>query len=275
MLTRRIPSTGEQLPIVGIGTYKGFDVGPREPRTGVSDVLRTLYAAGGSVIDSSPMYGRAEEVAGDLITEQGAREKTFLATKVWVEGRNAGIEQMTRSMKLLRCEKVDLMQIHNLVDWRTHLATLRAWKQEGRIRYLGVTHYNASAYKDLENIMRSESLDFVQLNYSLDERQAEERLLPLAADRGIAILANCPFGQGRLHRKRDGKTIPAWAREAGCESWSEILLKFTLSQKAVTCTIPGTRNAEHMAENCRAGDGALFDKPVIKQLVEYWSEVGP
>src|SRR5665213_306574 len=165
MLTRPIPSTGEQLPVIGIGTYKGFDVGSsREARAGVSEVVRTLYSAGGSVVDSSPMYGRAEEVAGDLVAEQSAREKTFVATKVWIEGRSAGIEQMKRSMKLLRCTQIDLMQIHNLVDWRTHLATLRAWKAEGRIRYLGITHYNDSAYAELEKIMRGESLDFVQLN---------------------------------------------------------------------------------------------------------------
>jgi diketogulonate reductase-like aldo/keto reductase len=162
------------------------------------------------------------------------------------------------------------MQIHNLLDWRTHLATLRAWKAEGLIRYLGITHYNASAYADLEKIMRAESLDFVQLNYSLDERQAEQRLLPLAAERGIAVLANRPFGQGSLHRGLRGKALPAWARDTGCESWSEILLKFTLSQEAVTCAIPGTGNAEHMAENCRAGDGPMLDESISKKLIEYW-----
>jgi diketogulonate reductase-like aldo/keto reductase len=272
MLKRTIPSTGEQLPIIGIGTYKGFDVGSgRDARAEVGGVLQSLYSAGGSVIDSSPMYGRAEEVAGDLITEQNAREKTFIATKVWTEGRSAGVEQMKRSMKLLRCIQTDLMQIHNLLDWRTHLATLRTWKEEGLIRYLGITHYSASAYADLEKIMRAEALDFVQLNYSLDEREAEERLLPLALDRGIAILANRPFGQGSLHRGLRGKLLPAWVREAGCESWSELLLKFTLSQKAVTCAIPGTGNAEHMVENCRAGDGPMLDESILKKLVEYWA----
>jgi diketogulonate reductase-like aldo/keto reductase len=271
MLTRPIPSTGEQLPVIGIGTYKGFDVGSnREARVKVGEVLRTLYSQGGSVVDSSPMYGRAEEVAGDLIAGQNAREKTFIATKVWTEGRSAGIDQMKRSMKLLRVEQIDLMQIHNLVDWRTHLATLRAWKEEGRIRYLGITHYASSAYADMEKIIRAESLDFVQLNYSLDERQAEQRLLPLAEERGIAVLANRPFGQGSLHKGLHGKPLPAWAREFGCESWPEILLKFTLSQKAVTCAIPGTGNPQHMAENCRAGDGPLLDASLVKKLVDYW-----
>jgi diketogulonate reductase-like aldo/keto reductase len=271
MLTRPIPSTGEQLPVIGIGTYKGFDVGSnRNALAKLGDVLRTLYSQGGSVVDSSPMYGRAEAVAGDLIAEQNAREKTFVATKVWTEERSAGIDQMKRSMKLLRCEQIDLMQIHNLIDWRTHMATLRAWKEEGHIRYLGITHYTASAYADLEQIMRDESLDFVQLNYSLDERQADQRLLPLAAERGIAVLANRPFGQGSLHRALRGKPVPAWVREAGYESWSEILLKFTLAHKAVTCAIPGTGNPEHMAENCRAGEGPELDGTLVKKLVEYW-----
>jgi diketogulonate reductase-like aldo/keto reductase len=274
MRTRTIHSTGEQLPIIGIGTYKGFDVGSgREARAEVGEVLRTLYSAGGSVVDSSPMYGRAEEVAGDLIAEQNTREKTFIATKVWTEGRSAGIAQMKRSMKMLRCTQLDLMQIHNLVDWRTHLTTLRAWKGEGLIRYLGITHYSASAYAELEKIMRAETLDFVQLNYSLNEREAEQRLLPLALDRGIAILANRPFGQGSLHRGLCGKALPTWAREAGCESWSELLLKFTLSHKAVTCAIPGTGNAEHMAENCRAGEGDALDDTSLKKLIEYWEEL--
>jgi diketogulonate reductase-like aldo/keto reductase len=271
MLTRPIPSTGELLPVIGIGTYKGFDVGSnRDARAKLGDVLRTLYSQGGSVVDSSPMYGRAEEVAGELIAEQHAREKTFVATKVWTEGRGAGIDQMKRSMKLLRSEPIDLMQIHNLVDWRTHLSTLRAWKEEGRIRYLGVTHYTATAYADLEKIMRAEPLDFVQLNYSLDERQAEQRLLPFAAERGIAVLANRPFGQGSLHKALRGKPLPQWLREAGCESWSEALLKFTLAQKAVTCAIPGTGNPQHMAENCRAGDGPMLDSSIVKKLTDYW-----
>lgn len=273
MRTRPIPSTGEQIPVIGIGTYKGFDVGSgREARAKVGEVLHTLYSAGGTVVDSSPMYGRAEEVAGDVIATQDARKKTFVATKVWTEGRDAGVEQMKRSMKLLRCTQIDLMQIHNLVDWRTHLTTLRAWKDQGLIRYLGITHYSASAYADLEQIMRAEALDFVQLNYSLDERQAAQRLLPLAAQRGIAVLANRPFGQGSLHRGLRDKPLPAWAREVGCESWSELLLKFTLSQEAVTCAIPGTGNPAHMAENCRAGEGPMLDASVIQRLIQFWSQ---
>jgi diketogulonate reductase-like aldo/keto reductase len=270
MLTRTIPSSGETLPVIGIGTYKGFDVSSSsKERAALGDVLRTLFSQGGSVLDSSPMYGRAEGVAGKLLAAQHAREKAFVATKVWTEGRSSGIDQMNRSMKLLRCERIDLMQIHNLVDWRTHLATLRAWKEEGRIRYLGITHYSSSAYGEMEKIMRAEALDFVQLNYSLDDREAERRLLPLAAERGMAVLVNLPFGQGRLFRTLRGKPVPAWIQEAGCATWSQILLKFTLAQKAVTCVIPGTANPHHMAENCLAGDGAMLEESLVRKLAAF------
>ncbi len=268
MLTRKIPSSGEALPVIGLGTYKGFDVGSgSKERAVLGEVLRTLFSQGGTVLDSSPMYGRAEEVAGELLAAQHAREKAFVATKVWTEGWSSGIDQMNRSMKLLRCERIDLIQIHNLVDWRTHLATLRAWKDEGRIRYLGITHYSSSAYGEMEKIMRAEALDFVQLNYSLDEREAERRLLPLAAERGMAVLVNLPFGQGRLFRTLRGKPVPPWMQEAGCETWSQVLLKFTLANKAVTCVIPGTGNSKHMEENCRAGEGSMLEEPLVRKLV--------
>ncbi len=270
MLTRTIPSYGEALPVIGIGTYKGFDAGPSgEERAALAGVLGALFSCGGSVLDSSPMYGRAERVAGELLAGQHAREKTFVATKVWTEGRGAGIDQMNRSMKLLRSERIDLMQIHNLVDWRTHLATLREWKEKQLIRYLGVTHYSSSAYGEMEKIMRAEPLDFVQLNYSLDDREAERRLLPLAAERGVAVLVNLPFGQGRLFRTLRGKPVPPWLQEAGCEAWSQALLKFTLAHKAVTCVIPGTGNPDHMAENCRAGDGLMLEESVVRKLVAF------
>jgi aryl-alcohol dehydrogenase-like predicted oxidoreductase len=192
MLTRKIPSSGEALPAIGLGTYKGFDASLQgDERPKLTDVLKALFSAGGSVIDSSPMYGRAEGVAGELLSSLRSLDKAFVATKVWTQGREAGIEQMKRSMNLLRRDRLDLMQIHNLVDWRTHLGTLRAWKEDGRIRYLGITHYSSSAYAEMEKIMRGEALDFVQVNYSLDEREAERRLLPLAMERGIAVLVKC------------------------------------------------------------------------------------
>jgi diketogulonate reductase-like aldo/keto reductase len=274
MLTRIIPSTGEGLPVIGVGTYKGFDIpSAGSVHAAVGEVLRTLLSLGGSVVDSSPMYGRAEGVAGERLAEPGVHQKVFIATKVWTEGRAAGIDQMNRSMKLLRCERIDLMQVHNLVDWRTHLATLRAWKEEGRIRYLGITHYTSSAYVQMEKIMRAEALDFVQLNYSLDEREAEERLLPLAAERRVAVLVNLPFGQGRLFRTLRGKPVPQWLVDAGCETWSEALLKFVIAHPAVTCVIPGTGNPKHMAENCRAGTGAMLDEAVRGKLIEHWNSL--
>jgi len=271
MLTRPIPSSGESLPVIGIGTYKGFDIGSSgKERASVGGVLSTLFSQGGSVVDSSPMYGKAEEVAGDLLAAQDSRKRAFVATKVWTEGRQSGIDQMNRSMKLLQCDHLDLMQVHNLVDWRTHLATLRSWKEEGRIRYLGITHYSSSAYAEMEKIMRAEALDFVQLNYSLDDRAAEQRLLPLAAERGIAVLVNLPFGQGRLFKSLRGSPLPAWLQEAGCETWSQALLKFALAHKAVTCVIPGTGNPDHMSENCRAGLGEMMQESMVKKLASLW-----
>lgn len=271
MLTRIIPSTGEELPVIGIGTYRGFDVSPSSlDRTALDGVLGALFSAGGSVLDSSPMYGRAEEVSGELLAGRRARDKVFLATKVWTTGRQSGIDQMNRSLKLLRAERLDLMQIHNLVDWRTHLATLRAWKEEGRIRYLGITHYSSSAYAEMEKIMRAEALDFVQLNYSLDEREAARRLLPLAAERGVAVLVNLPFGQGRLLKTLRGKPVPEWLRAAGCGTWPQALLKFSLAHEAVTCVIPGTGNPAHMLENCGAGEGPALEPLVLQKLIAYW-----
>lgn len=274
MLTRTIPSSGEALPVIGLGTYRGFDVGSRsKEKAALDEVLRSLLSKSGSVLDSSPMYGRAEEIAGELIAGQQVREKVFVATKVWTQGRAAGIKQMEQSMKWLRCERIDLMQIHNLVDWRTHLATLRTWKEQGRIRYLGITHYSSSAYGEMEKIMRAEALDFVQLNYSIVDREAERRLLPLAAERGVAVLVNLPFGQGSLFRTLQGKPIPTWMRDAGCETWSQVLLRFVLSHEAVTCVIPGTGNPAHMADNCKAGLLPMLDDAARKKLVAYWESL--
>lgn len=271
MYARPIPSTGEQLPVIGCGTWQTFDVGAtKEERAPLLDVLRVLFAAGGSVIDSSPMYGRSEQVVGDLLTELQAQDKAFVATKVWTTGREDGIQQMRRSMQLLQDDRIELMQIHNLLDWRTHLKTLRAWKAEGRIRYLGITHYTASAFDDLEAIMRAEKLDFVQINYSLEDRAAEKRLLPLAADRGIAVLVNQPFGGGGLLRRLANVPLPSWADEIECESWAQILLKYIVGHPAVTCAIPGTSRPAHMTDNCRAGMGVLPDEAMRKRMVAWW-----
>jgi aryl-alcohol dehydrogenase-like predicted oxidoreductase len=271
MQTRKIPSSGAALPVIGCGTWRTFDAGPTPgERAPLTEVLRTLFDAGGSVIDSSPMYGRAEAVTGDLLTAMKAQDKAFVATKVWTRGREAGIRQMQNSFALLQRERIELMQVHNLVDWRTQLATLRAWKAEKRIRYLGVTHYTESAHAELEAVMRSEALDFVQLNYSLDDRAAARRLLPLAAERGIAVLVNQPFGGGELLRALRGRPLPLWAADIGCESWAQILLKFCLAHPAVTCVIPGTSRPEHMADNVRAGFGALPDAATRAKIAALW-----
>ena len=256
--TRPIPATGEALPIIGCGTYVGFDVAPGSAEyQRLPGVLQALFGAGGAVIDSSPMYGRAEAVTGELLAAAGSRGKAFVATKVWTRGRAEGIRQMEESLRRLQVERLDLMQIHNLVDWQTHLATLREWKAAGRVRYLGVTHYTAGAYDALEAVMRAEPLDFVQINYSADEREAERRILPLAAERGMAVIINRPFGGGGLLRRLRDRPLPAWATDIGATSWAQVLLKFVLSHPAVTCAIPGTSRPEHMADNALAGTGVI------------------
>jgi diketogulonate reductase-like aldo/keto reductase len=261
MNTRPIPSTQEALPVVGCGTWIGFDQRPgSDEYKRLPGVLEALFAAGGKVIDSSPMYGRSEETTGELLAASKQREnKAFLATKVWTSGREAGIAQMEQSFARLRTERMDLMQVHNLMDWKTHLATLRGWKEKGRVRYIGITHYTASAYDEVEAVLRAEKLDFLQINYSIDAREAEQRLLPLAAERGVAVIVNMPFGGGGLLRRLRDKPLPAWTAEIGCTSWAQVLLKFVLSHPAVTCTIPGTSRAEHMADNAAAGAGSFPD----------------
>lgn len=258
MHMRAIPSTGRQLPVIGCGTWLGFDVGGSpQDKPQRAEVLAALFGAGGAVVDSSPMYGSAEAVVGELLLAGGSRDKAFLATKVWTRGRQAGIDQMERSMALLRTTHIELMQVHNLVDWRTHLATLREWKAAGRVCYIGVTHYTESGYAELAQVMRAEALDFVQFNYSVGSRGAERTLLPLAAERGIAVLVNLPFGGGKVLRALREKPLPAWAGEIGCTSWNQLLLKFVLSQPAVTCVIPGTSKPDHMRDNTLAGEGEL------------------
>jgi diketogulonate reductase-like aldo/keto reductase len=259
MQTRAIPGTGEALGVIGCGTYRGFDVGSGDAADRLPGVLDALLAAGGSVVDSSPMYGRAEAVTGRLLEEAGTRPRAFVATKVWTQGRAAGIRQMEQSLRLLRTDRVDLMQVHNLVDWQTHLDTLRGWRADGRTRYVGVTHYHAGAHAELEAVIARERVDFVQLDYSLEDRAAEDRLLPLAADRGIAVIANVPFGGGSLLRRLSRKPLPAFADAIGCGSWGQLLLKFVVGHPAVTCAIPGTGDPAHMADNAAAGTGDLAE----------------
>jgi diketogulonate reductase-like aldo/keto reductase len=257
---RRIPSTGEQLPVIGLGTWQTFDVGTGQAeRAPLAEVLSAFAALGGRLIDSSPMYGRSEEVAGDLASTLGLRDKLFVATKVWTQGRTAGIRQMEDSMRKLRARPIDLMQVHNLLDVQTHLATLRDWKKQGLVRYIGITHYTAGSHAEVARVLQSETVDFVQINYSVGEREAEQRLLPLAQERGVAVIANRPFAGGEVIRRLRDRPLPSWAAEIDCSSWAQILLKFVVSHPAVTCAIPATSKLAHLQDNMRAGSGRLPD----------------
>ncbi|MGH7116715.1 MAG: aldo/keto reductase [Stellaceae bacterium] len=272
MLSRPIPSSGEMMPVIGLGTWPVFDIGAGEAaRAPLREVVRRLRDAGGRIIDSSPMYGRAEAVAGDLLADLEARPSTFLATKVWTTGRDSGVEQMRRSADLLRSAVVDLMQIHNLVDWRAHLATLRRMKEEGRIRYIGITHYTDRALADLARILQDEpGIDFVQCGYSLAARAAERELLPVAMARGVAVIVNQPLGQGGLVRRVRGRTLPNWVQDFDCASWAQLLLKYILAEPAVTCVIPATRDPEHMADDLGAGFGRLPDADQRRRIRALW-----
>ena len=268
MLSRPIPRSGEQLPVVGVGTWQTFDPPEQTPAVlaELEATLRVLVDAGGRVIDSSPMYGQSQRVAGTLSEKLGINSTLFVATKVWTSGEQAGIAQMNASMRELQRTKIDLMQVHNLVDWRTHLATLRRWKEEGRIRYLGVTHYQASAFDELERIVTRERIDFVQLPYSVGYRGAERRLLPAAASAGVAVLVNRPFEGGSLFRNALGTALPESVR-AWAASWPQAFLKFVLAHPAVTCVIPGTGNPRHMRDNVQAGVGRLPTEREREELV--------
>jgi aryl-alcohol dehydrogenase-like predicted oxidoreductase len=269
MIARTIPRTGEALPAIGLGTWQTFDVGASaRERDPLAEVLRRFLAAGGRVIDSSPMYGQAEQVTGDTIDAIGAAGKPFLATKVWTSGKDAGRQQIERSFTRMRTKKLDLLQVHNLLDWQTHLPYLRELKQAGRVRYVGITHHAHGAFADLEKLLRAEKLDFVQLPYSMADRAAEARLLPAAAETGTAVLVMRPFEEGALFRKVKGRALPAWAKDIDCSSWAQVFLKFILGHPAVTCPIPATSNPEHLADNVLAGRGRLPDEALRKRMVE-------
>lgn len=270
MSTRRIPRTGEALPMVGVGTWQTFDVPHGAPEAKeLKEVLRLLAGHGGSVIDSSPMYGEAERVAGNLTAELRLRDKLFFATKVWTRGREAGIRQMEQSLRLMRTQRMDLMQVHNLLDVETHAKTLREWKDAGRVRYIGITHYHSGAYGDLERWIKTRQFDFVQVNYSMAEREAEARLLPLCADTATAVIANRPFAGADLFARVKGKPLPAWAAEFDCASWGQFFLKWILGHPAMTCVIPGTRRTAHLVDNVQAGMGKLPDAATRRRMVEY------
>jgi diketogulonate reductase-like aldo/keto reductase len=275
LLSRAVPSSGERLPVVGLGTWQTFDVGAAvSERAPLVEVLREFVALGGRVIDSSPMYGRSEEVAGELMRSVGARESMFVATKVWTRGKAAGIAQMLASIEKLGAKKgkaLDLMQVHNLVDVETHLGTLAAWKREGLIRYVGITHYTEGAYNEVATLIEKQKLgaiDFLQINYSVAEPSAAKRLLPLAAKRGIAVIINRPFAGGELLRRLRDVPLPAVAKDIGATSWAQLLLKYVLSHPAVTCAIPATSKITHLRDNMAAMADPLPNEKQRAQIVE-------
>lgn len=273
-ITRAIPATGEPVPVIGMGTWRTFNVG-RDPELldQRAQVLEAFFRHGGSVIDSSPMYGTAEAVLGRLLPRLDAYGQTFAATKVWTSGKEAGREQMAESRRLWGVERFDLMQVHNLLDWQTHLDTLKQMKADGEIRYIGITTSHGRRLSEFEDIMAREPLDFVQLTYNIVDRWAENRLLPLARERGIAVIANRPFQGGRLFPRFQAEPLPAWAEEAGCRNWAEFFLKFIVSHPAMTCAIPATTSVEHMNENMGAQFGRLPDEGQRRQMAAYVREL--
>ena len=270
-MTRKIPSTGEDLPAVGLGTWQVFDAGnDAAARAPLRETLAAFAKAGGRMIDSSPMYGSAESVAGDLVAELALRDKLFVATKVWTRGREDGIREMERSFQRLKVKQMDLMQVHNLLDVDVHTKTLLDWKAKNRIRYLGITHYTASAHAEVERQLNKQKYDFLQINYSLAERDAEKRLLPYCLQNNIAVIANRPFAEGAMFRRVRGKPLPPWAADVGAASWAQFFLKWIVGHPAITCAIPGTGKPEHVADNTAAGFGVLPDEPMRKRMAEYY-----
>jgi aryl-alcohol dehydrogenase-like predicted oxidoreductase len=272
MLTRPIPSTGEEVPVVGLGTAQVFNVGSEEAsRRPRRAVLQALFDAGGRMIDTSPMYGRAEALIGELLPDPSPVPRPFIATKVWTSGRDAGIAQMQHSARLMRVDTIDLMQIHNLVDWRTHLATLRQMKERGDIRYIGITHYTTGSLAELARILDAEpGIDFVQCCYSLANRAAEERLLSVAAARRVGVIVNRPLETGGMFLRLRGRTVPPWAADFDCAGWAQLFLKYILAEPAVTAVIPATADPAHMQENVAAGLGPLPDAGQRQQIRQFW-----
>lgn len=270
LIERAIPSSGEALPVIGVGTWQNFDVGPdATARAALGEVLAQLTKAGGRAIDSSPMYGTSETVTGDLLSQHALIGKVFLATKVWTSGREEGIRQMDLSFKRLRTARMDLMQVHNLLDVDTHTKTLEEWKAKGRVRYLGITHYASPAYKEVERWLKTGKYDFLQINYSLAERESEERLLPLALEKKAAVIINRPFAEGALFTRVRGRAVPDWAGEIGVTTWAQFFLKWIVSHPAVTCAIPGTGKPEHMLDNLAAGRGPLPDAAMRRRMLQH------
>lgn len=270
MILRPIPSSNEMLPVIGLGTWKQFDVGSSaDVRTPLEEVIAEMSKTGGMLIDSSPMYGQSEEVVGDLTGDPKISEKFFYATKVWISGKKNGIDQMNESLRKMRRTTMDLMQIHNLLDWQVHLETLKQWKSDGKIRYIGITHYQSSSHNDLEQIIKANTMDFIQFNYSIRSRNAERSLLNTAMDRGVAVIINEPLEKGKLFAAVNRKPIPPWVSEYGISSWGTFFLKYIIAHPAVTTVIPATSNVHHLADNMAAGEGLLPDEKGRKRMVEF------
>jgi aryl-alcohol dehydrogenase-like predicted oxidoreductase len=271
MLTRPIGRSGATVPVIGMGSSNTFDVGASEAeRAPLLDVLRELASAGGSVIDTSPMYGRSEAVLGDVIAKLGLRPKLWIATKVWTDGREAGLRQIEASMRELQVDTLELLQIHNLRDWRVHLPTLHALRDAGKVRFIGLTHYRADAHAELERVLAAEKFDFVQLNYSLAEPEAAQRLLPFCREHGIAVMVNRPFADGAMFAQVRDRPLPPVARDVGAASWGQYFLKWIVAHPAVTCVIPATTKAKHMRDNALAGFGPLPDARQREQMERDW-----
>ncbi len=273
-MSRKIPATGEDIPAIGLGTWQVFDAGDNAiARAPLREVLAEFAKAGGKMIDSSPMYGSSESVAGDLIAGLGLRDRLFIATKVWTRGREDGIQEMERSFKRLRVTTMDLMQIHNLLDVDVHTKTINDMKAKGRVRYTGITHYTASAYGEVEKWLKKEKYDFLQINYSLAERESEKKILELCRGKNIAVIANRPFAEGAMFQRVRGKPLPPWAAEIGVASWAQYFLKWIVAHPAITCVIPGTGKPEHIADNVAAGFGALPDEAMRKRMAAYYDSL--
>jgi diketogulonate reductase-like aldo/keto reductase len=270
MRTRPVAASGERIPVIGMGTWLTFDVGyDSEQLAARAQVLKTFFAMGGGMVDSSPMYGSSERVIGECREILGDDAGLFSATKVWTPGRWLGVKQMQRSQRLWGLPRFDLMQIHNMLDWETHLETLKTWKAEGRIRYIGITTSHGRRHEALAEALERENFDFVQFTYNILDREAEQQLLPLAAERGVAVIVNRPFRRGDLFSHVQGKPLPAWAGEFDCANWAQFFLKFIVSHPAVTVAIPATTRVDHMQENMGAGYGRLPEPSTRQRMVGY------
>jgi diketogulonate reductase-like aldo/keto reductase len=273
MLTRLIPGTNESIPVIGLGTYEVFDVaGSADEIDARKEIVDMLVEKGGSLIDSSPMYNRSEKIVGDIINASGNRDDLFLATKVWINGKSAGETQMRRSRDLMNAGVIDLMQVHNLREVDVHMATIREWQAEGRIRYNGITHYTESAHRSMIRSMEDHIPEFIQINYSIGEREAEERVLPLAEDLGVAVVINRPFMEGRVFAAVRNQELPDWATEFAA-SWGQFFLKFIVSHPAVTCVIPATSKPHHMIDNLGAGFGEMPDQATREKMAAFWDSL--